>query len=282
MNIISTSNKLKVSENNPFIVGETNLEYFLDRPRRLDGGGIFICLSGQAEITVNMKSCQVGKNMQVIALPNDLLTLVKKDSDFKMFCLVFTEELFDEACFRMGSDLFGFLRENFCALLPEYAIENNRHYFYQMEHLYQDLENRFRNRIAINYIQSYFLNSYDKIFRLHTQTEIKEADRQNDLFKKFVSLVQAYCTQTREVTFYANELSISTRYLTAIVQKNKKVPAKAFIDNCVMQEIKLLLHTTDLTIQEIADKLNFPDQSYLGRYFKKQTGISPKEYRKRQ
>lgn len=277
-----TLNKLKVSDSNPFMVGETDLEYFLDRPRRLNGGGIFICISGEAEISVNMKSCLVSRNMQVIMLPNDLLTLVKKDPDFKSLYLVFTEELFDEACFRMGSDLFGFLRENFCALLPDYAIENNQHYYHIMENLYQDVENRFRNRIAINYIQSYFLNSYDKIFRLHTQTEIKEADRQNDLFKKFVSLVHTYCTQTREVTFYANELSISTRYLTAIVQKNKKVPAKAFIDNCVMQEIKLLLHTTDLTIQEIADRLNFPDQSYLGRFFKKQTGISPKEYRKRQ
>ncbi|MDH6359228.1 helix-turn-helix domain-containing protein [Parabacteroides sp. PF5-9] len=277
----ATPFNFKVSENNPFIVGESDLDYFLDRPRRLNGGGIFLCFSGEAEISVNMKRSTIKKNMQVILLPNDLLMIIRKDDHFRILYLIFNDELFEEASFRMGSDYFGFLRDNFCALLPAEAIKNNCHTFYLMEDLYKDQENRFRNKIAVNYIQNYLLNSYDKIFRFHTQKEIKESDRQNELFKKFVTLVDSNCTKIREVTFYANELSISTRYLTTIVQKNAQLSAKAFIDNCVILEIKLSLHTSELTIQQIADRMGFPDQSYLGRYFKKQTGMSPKQYRKR-
>ena len=50
------------------------------------------------------------------------------------------------------------------------------------------------------------------------------------------------------------------------------------IDDFAILEIKVLLQSTDLTMQDIADQLGFPDQSYLGRYFKRHEGISPREY----
>ena len=55
--------------------------------------------------------------------------------------------------------------------------------------------------------------------------------------------------------------------------------AKEFIDRAVILEIKMMLQSTDLSVQEIAYRLRFPDQSYLGRFFKKRTGESPTEYR---
>ena len=56
-------------------------------------------------------------------------------------------------------------------------------------------------------------------------------------------------------------------------------PVVAMIDKIVIMEIKVLLQNTTLPIQEIAYKMHFPDQSYLGRYFKKHTGISPSAFR---
>lgn len=269
-----------LTEENPFIVGVSNLEQLLDRPRRLNGGCIMLCSSGEAEIVINMKSCRVVKDMQIILLPNDLLMLTGKSDHFRLRFITFSEALFEEACYRISSDLFGFLRDNYTVKLPAETIPFHEYFYHVVEHLYKDVENRFRTRIVVNNIQNYFLNSCDKIFRYHSLKEIKEADRQNDLFKRFITLVHTNCTRSREVTFYANMLSISTRYLSAVVKKHKQSSAKAFIDNAVIQEIKLLLHTTDLSIQEIADRFNFPDQSNLGRFFKKQTGISPREYRK--
>ena len=54
---------------------------------------------------------------------------------------------------------------------------------------------------------------------------------------------------------------------------------KELIDTRCIQEIKMLLRTTDLTMQEIALRLDFPDQSFFSRYFKKNTGMTPAEYR---
>jgi AraC-like DNA-binding protein len=134
--------------------------------------------------------------------------------------------------------------------------------------------------MATNYLQNYLLNSCDKISRYNLKVDIREADRQNSIFKRFIQLLYAHCTEMREVSFFANELSISTRYLSIITQRCSQMSAKEFIDNCVIQEIKLRLHSSDLSIQEISHQLNFPDQSYMGRFFKKHTNISPSEYRK--
>lgn len=83
------------------------------------------------------------------------------------------------------------------------------------------------------------------------------------------------------MAFYADKLCISTRYLSTIVQNVSHSSAKELIDKSVILEIKMMLQSTDLSVQEIAYRLHFPDQSYLGRYFKKRTGVSPTGYRRK-
>lgn len=75
--------------------------------------------------------------------------------------------------------------------------------------------------------------------------------------------------------FYADRLCISTKYLTGICRSiTNGASAKQIIDQHVILEIKVLLQSTELSMQEIADRLGFPDQSYLGRYFKRYEGMS--------
>ncbi len=76
----------------------------------------------------------------------------------------------------------------------------------------------------------------------------------------------------RQQTVYLHQ--IPDRYL----QKRDGRGCQKIIDDFAILEIKVLLQSTGLTIQEIADRLGFPDQSYLGRYFKRHEGMSPKEY----
>ena len=76
-----------------------------------------------------------------------------------------------------------------------------------------------------------------------------------------------------QITLYFDPLPFDHRAHIA------RSSAKEFIDRSVLLEIKMLLQSTDLSVQEIAYRLHFPDQSYLGRYFKKHTGESPTEYR---
>lgn len=141
---------------------------------------------------------------------------------------------------------------------------------------YRDRGNIFRNTIIRNRLQNVLLEAFDKTQRfapdVHSQTG---TTRQADLFQRFVALVHEHCTEQREVAFYADRLCISTRYLSTIIRSVAHSTAKEFIDRSVVLEIKMLLGSTELSVQEIAYRLHFPDQSYLGRFFKKHTGCRP-------
>lgn len=103
--------------------------------------------------------------------------------------------------------------------------------------------------------------------------------RKEELMAKFILAVMQDCTRHRKVEYYANRLYITSKHLSAVVKEISGMTAGKLIDNYVVLEAKMLLKNTDLTIQEIATRLNFPNQSFFGKYFKHSTGLSPSEFR---
>ena len=83
--------------------------------------------------------------------------------------------------------------------------------------IYADKENQFRESIAQNLLQVFFLDTYDKVQRYFTKEQLEGGNRKGQLFKKFIHLVHTNCTTQRDVAFYAEQLCISTRYLSSIV-----------------------------------------------------------------
>jgi len=81
------------------------------------------------------------------------------------------------------------------------------------------------------------------------------------------------------VAFYAKKLNISPNYLNIISKRILGVSAKEQINIQFGLVIKMLLDTTELTVKEIAERLHYDDPSYLCRIFRKQTGLSPMQYR---
>lgn len=101
-----------------------------------------------------------------------------------------------------------------------------------------------------------------------------------ELADKFFYLIMQHYKENREVAFYAKELCITPKYLTTIIKAVSGKSAKDWILEYIILEIKALLRDSSLNIQEIVVKTNFANQSSLGRFFRKHTGMSPSEYRK--
>ncbi len=266
----------------PFLIGESDLDIFRDRPKRLEWGVIFICTEGEALISTEIINHEIKKNSKVTLLPGTILTVHQKSDNFRVYFFAFSKPLFEEAHFRLGPSFLKFLKERPVYQMPEEKAVLLLGLFPFLTAIYNDKENQFRYNIVKNQLQSLFWDTYDKIHRIFKAIRNRNTIQQEDLFSQFISLIKTHCREEREVAFYAGQLCITPRYLSFIArQVTRDKSAKELINNHLILEIKVMLESTQLTIQEIAHRLNFPDQSYLGRYFKRYTGISPTEYRNR-
>ncbi len=105
--------------------------------------------------------------------------------------------------------------------------------------------------------------------------------RPADLYNQFMSLIAQHYREAHGVAFYADRLSISTRYLAQITERVVGKTPKKLIADYLMQEARMLLSTSTLTIQETSDRLGFSSQSLFASFFHAQQGCTPKEYREK-
>lgn len=102
--------------------------------------------------------------------------------------------------------------------------------------------------------------------------------RQEEVFQRFIKLVEKYYTQERNIGFYADKLCITPKYLSQLIFKASGIYAGDHIDNYAIAEAKVLIKSRKYTIAQVSDMLNFTSQAYFGRYFKKHTGMTPLEF----
>ena len=272
---------LRTTTEDPFFVGTINCSDMPHHLFKLEDACIFFCHSGEARIEIDLLEYDIMPNTQIIFLPNSIINYSYASPDLSISYITFSNAFFQEATVRLDPSFFHFLKENPVVTLPVERTRTINGLIIALEDLYKDKENCFRLQILRNYIQSFLLDIYDKTHRIFEQNRPEGISRQEELFKRFIQLIHKHCLNQREVSFYAQKMFITPRYLSAIAQTVAGETAKNIIDKHVILEIKVLLESTDLSIQEIANRLQFPDQSFFGRYFKKHTGISPQYYRRK-
>jgi len=101
----------------------------------------------------------------------------------------------------------------------------------------------------------------------------------NIVVKKFLQLVEENYQNNLTVNEYADKLSITPNHLTQTVNQLTGKTSSQIIKAKQVLEIKRLLVHTNLSVTEIAGQLNFPDQSYFSKFFKREAGLSPLQYR---
>ena len=98
---------------------------------------------------------------------------------------------------------------------------------------------------------------------------------------KFFDELNKNYRQSRSVKFYADKLCVTPGYLATATKHATGKTVSEWISKYVVLEAKALLTRRDMSVQQISYRLNFPNQSFFGKYFKKATGQSPNEYRNR-
>ena len=138
----------------------------------------------------------------------------------------------------------------------------------------------FRSTVIKNEIMNLLLDISDKRRNDHQiipDHDIK--DHNESIRKRFRNLINGYSSEHHQVSWYAEALKISPDYLSKIVREHDGTSASVWIHKSIIETAKSLLKNLDLSIKEISLRLNFPDQSSFGRFFKSITGQSPKAFR---
>lgn len=99
-------------------------------------------------------------------------------------------------------------------------------------------------------------------------------------FDRFIRLLQENFQKEHSIKYYAERMHLSPKYMSLMIKKVSGRLATQWIDDYVILEAKSLIKYSTMSIQEVAYTLNFPNQSFFGKYFKRHTGLSPKAYRR--
>ena len=115
---------------------------------------------------------------------------------------------------------------------------------------------------------------------VYAVSDEKQSLRAKDIYNEFISIVAEFYQKEHRVAFYADKLNITTRYLSQVTDKTVGISPKQVISNYLINEAKMLLDNSRLTIQEISDKLGFSSQTMFCKFFKAQEKHTPTEYRR--
>lgn len=120
---------------------------------------------------------------------------------------------------------------------------------------------------------------YNELFVSQQPSTTSQRLTQKAMFDRFIDLVNKHCREQRHLSFYAERICVTERYLGTIVRQVSGVTAKEWIDKAVITAAKVMLRHTNKTVAEIADNLNFPNPSFFCKYFKRITGKTPQDCR---
>lgn len=219
-------------------------------------------MDGQADICLNLQDYHLEKGC-LLLLPSDTILEIKNVSDdARVVALVFREgiNLTDEI------------------VLNASPAECDR--LLRMIYLTWDILQLkpYRRKTIQNLLQS-IVSDVQYIKEIAEESEKHDqSTRTQDVFMKFKRLVHKYCISERSIPFYASQLHVTPHHLSAIIRKASGHSVMYWINRATIQEAKLLLKTNDALGYEIADQLHFPSASAFSKFFKRETGMTPKMY----
>ena len=123
------------------------------------------------------------------------------------------------------------------------------------------------------------IRHYDALYRQSQDMMRSAMSRQQNIFNRFIYLVNQNAASEHLLSFYADKMCITERYLGSIVRQASGITAKEWIDRAIIMRIKVELRHSDKSVSEISDDMHFANPSFFCKYFKRLTGKTPLEYR---
>ncbi|WP_053826671.1 helix-turn-helix domain-containing protein [Lascolabacillus massiliensis] len=249
-------------------------------PFILDAGVVvFVCLGGEAEIVVDMKRIHIHRGSFVLVLPYSVIQLVDVSDDLKVTLIAtgmgFLEKL---AMSHPVENYVEKIREMPNLQLSEDQLENAKEIYSLVEKRYREASGPLAQEVR-NTLMTYLSLEIVTLYAMNQPAGKPRISRQEQIFRNFTISLAKHVREHRTVEFYANEACLTPKHFSMVIKKRSGKLPMEWITERTVALIKFLLTNTDQSIQEISNGLNFPNQSFFTRYFKRHTGLTPTAYR---
>ncbi len=256
----------------------------LDLSGYFDLQGIILILveNGSCSLEVNMAMYELRKGGVFVAFPGQIIHLLQISKDFKPLCIACSIDMMNDLTSQVKDSL------QLIQLVKQSPYQQKeKEEFEQLKksfnHLQEKIEitksNQHRYQIIKNLVLSIAFECFD--FLIGKSLVHQGGNRKKSLFNAFLRNVEEHHRKEHSVKYYADELFVTSKYLSTVINEMSDKTPKQWIDEYIALDAKVLLQSTEKDIQEISDELNFPDISFFGKFFKRMTGMSPKAFREK-
>ena len=254
-----------------------SLGHIYHYPQRMEGCLFLLCTRGECDITIHLSEYKIQKNNIVTILPGTFVHVHRQSPDCRLFLVGFNKELLN------GINIFNSTMNYLSALIdtPIIPLRPETAGLFQDYFMLLIKMKRTEAKPNKDLVSTKLLTILHGVGSIHQKTNVttRTSNRGEEIVKRLVRYIIKHYTKERSVAFYADLLHISPQHLSTTVNKITGKTVTDIIAKLVITDAEAKLKSTDLTIQEIAYSLNFPEISFFGKYFKRYTGMSPKQYR---
>jgi AraC-like DNA-binding protein len=253
----------------------------LESPRKFNFQLLVRHFAGSAKIKVDMVEYDLSEPITLIRVMSGQILMVEHISDDFDGVVVIMSNSFVESMLVYMNNALPFnvaTRSNCVKHLNNSEVDLSDMFLKAIAQVLRNQTNPHLDRVLQHVMMAIFYSSEE--IRNQLETESGAYTSADAISKEFMRLVKDNFRSERQLQFYADKLCITPRYLSRVVKECTGSSAADWIERYVVLEARALLKSTSMTIQQISDELNFPSQTFFGKYFKRRVGMSPKLYRR--
>lgn len=241
---------------------------------------LLICHSGSSRALYDMQEVVFRPNEVAMVLPNHIISPIERSSDYSttiiMHSLAFEQEMTQR---RMTHDRNKFHESPACRLTDEEMAQYMKA-VELLEIISETPVSRYPHRHDMLLAQTDIMTDMLDACRRDMDQDAKPIDRNRSIFNVFCNQVAIHYREQHEVAFYAENAHLTTRHFSVIIKEVIGLSASDYIEQYLTIQAKNLLSSRpDLSVQQISDHLGYADSPSFCRFFKRHTGVTPKDYR---
>ena len=254
-----------------------------------DTTSLIYCRTGSLQIELDHRSVKLEANDLMIIMPRTLIRSLTPSADMKFYMLRVKSQIFDDIfleCFRLEPRWWE--KQTYVHTNP--VMHMGKYQQQLVESYYQFLTTNlistmtvYRRHILHSLARAAVLEvlNYMEEVMGNQEEQANEPIGQGDyVFRKFLQMLQEN-KQEREVQYFAERIGLTPKYLSEVCKQRSGKSASEWIAEVTMTEITRMLTTTNMSIKEIAYRMNFPNSSFFCQYVKKHSGLSPIKLRRK-